>query len=91
MRAAVTHVVAASLLIAGGCGGGAGHVEPDEASTGTDQQRLSAGFLGCRPGRIAITEHYDGFRQSWIATCAGRSIICGWSVTGSPDCTDLVE
>ncbi len=76
------------------CGGGGAHVAADPTSSGDWQQRLSSGVLGCRPGHVEISEHYAGFTDSWVATCAGgqRTIICGWARgSGAPLCTDLIE
>jgi hypothetical protein len=88
VRIAATMIAALAMA---GCGGAGAHVAASDESTGNWQQRLSAGVLGCRPGHIEISELYEDVVDTWIASCAGRTVVCGWVRGASVSCADLRE
>jgi hypothetical protein len=67
-------LIALALLALTGCGG---HYES-----------LSAGAVGCDPGRINTDNvAYNGSTTTWQATCGGRTFECTQVGNGNVTCT----
>lgn len=54
-------------------------------------QHASAGFVGCRPADITISEYGDvDYTRSWVASCHGRDFVCSNVLGVSVSCAPLI-
>ena len=83
-----TLVLTLLLGLAAGCVRGAATTpsgEPDEATL----QSMSAGWIGCQPERVAISDAHSASADtwSWVATCESVAMVC--SSSGEVRCSPL--
>lgn len=61
-----------------------------EAQRANWWQRVSAGFMGCRPTEVRLTEREeDNGVDSWIATCRGATFSCMWVRGSGAQCAPM--
>lgn len=76
-----------------GCGPPGPVAEPSETTTDERLQAMSAGWLGCQPERVAISEARATSGESgathwtWVASCADVAMVC--SSSGEAQCSPL--
>lgn len=82
-----------SLLPAVGCGPRGPAAEPSETTDDERLQAMSAGWVGCQPERVAISEarstrsEGSATHWTWVATCEDVAMVC--SGAGEARCSPL--